>query len=143
MVWISFMSIIHVNDIIPVVSSTLLKKQILLLIFLYVSLLSTMPPKPSYRRNWDYTKKKFDCTYDLKRDVYNYYLRAKENPKIGYVKKLKNYWDKLHPEFNFLSDKNLRDQASHIEKNKIVMETSMDLLQQVPAKISKSMKIIA
>ena len=89
------------------------------------------------------TQKKFDWTYDLKRDVYNYYLRAKENPKIGYVKKLKNCWDKLHPEFNFLSDKNLRDQASHIEKNKIVMETSMDLLQRVPAKIRQSMKIIA
>ena len=37
--------------------------------------------------------------------------------------RLKNYWDKLHPEFNFLSNKNLKDQASRIEENKIVMET--------------------
>ena len=29
-----------------------------------------MPPKPSYRRNRDYTKQ-FDWTYNLKRDVYN------------------------------------------------------------------------
>ena len=39
------------------------------------------------------------------------------------MKRSKNYYDKLHPEFNFLSDKNLRDQASRIEENKIVMET--------------------
>ena len=38
------------------------------------------------------------------------------------MKRLKNYRDK-HPEFNFLIDKNLRDQASRIEENKIVMET--------------------
>ena len=75
--------------------------------------LSSMPPKPSYRRNRDYTKQ-FDWTYDLKRDVYNCYLRAEEISKIGYMKRLKNYWDKLHSEFNFLSDKNLRDQASRI-----------------------------
>ena len=72
-----------------------------------------MPAKPSYRRNRDYTKQ-FDWTYHLKRDVYNCYLRAKEISKIGYMKRLKNYWDKLHPEFNFLSDKNLRDQASRM-----------------------------
>ena len=34
---------------------------------LYVLLLSTMPPKPSYRRNRDYMK--LDWPYDLKRDV--------------------------------------------------------------------------
>ena len=39
------------------------------------------------------------------------------------MKRSKNYYDKLHPEFNFLSDKNLRDQTSRIEENKIVMET--------------------
>ena len=37
--------------------------------------------------------------------------------------RLKNYWDKLHPEFIFLSDKNLIDQALCVEENKIVMET--------------------
>ena len=43
-----FMNIIHVNDIIPVISTTLLKKTISAVIIFYVSLLSTMPPKPSY-----------------------------------------------------------------------------------------------
>ena len=84
-------------------------------------MLSTVLPKPSYRRNRDYSKQ-FDWTYDLKKDVYNCYLEAKED-RIGYLKRLKKYWDELHPQFNFLSDKNLRDQASRIEKNKIVMAT--------------------
>ena len=84
-----------------------------------------MPPKPSYRRNRDCSKQ-FDWTYDLKKDVYNCYLKAKEDPKIGYMKRLKKYWDELHPEFNFLSDKNLRDQVSRIEKNKVVMPTEYE-----------------
>ena len=29
----------------------------------------------------------------------------------------------MHPEYNFLSDKNLRDQASRIHKNNVVMDT--------------------
>ena len=39
------------------------------------------------------------------------------------MKKLKEKWDKIHPEYSFLTDKNLRDQASRIEKNKDVMDT--------------------
>ena len=37
--------------------------------------------------------------------------------------KLKEKWDEIHPEYSFLTDKNLRDQASPIEKNKDVMDT--------------------
>ena len=48
---------------------------------------------------------------------------AKEDPRIGYMKRLKEKWDEIHPEYSFLSDKNLRDQASRIEKNKDVMDT--------------------
>ena len=81
-----------------------------------------MPRKPCYRRNRDYSKQ-FDWTYDLKKDLYNCYLKTKEDPKIGYMKRLKKYWNELYPEFNFLSDKNLRDQASRIEKNKVAMAT--------------------
>ena len=36
---------------------------------------------------------------------------------------MKQNWDTIHPEFSHLTDKNLRDQASRIIKNKIVMET--------------------
>ena len=81
-----------------------------------------MPPKPSYRRNRDYSTH-FNWTYDLKRDVYHCYLTAKEDPRIGYMKRLKEKWDEIHPEYSFLSDKNLRDQASRFEKNKDVKDT--------------------
>ena len=47
---------------------------------------------------------------------------------MGYMKKLKKYWDELHPVFNFLSHKNLRDQASRIEKSKVVMATEYETL---------------
>ena len=76
----------------------------------------------SYRRNRDCTKQ-FDWTYDLNCDLYNCYAKAKESPTIGYVKRMKQTWDIIHPEFSHLSDKNLRDQVSRIIKNKIVMET--------------------
>ena len=66
--------------------------------------------------------------------MYNCYLNAKENRKIGYMKRLKNYWDKLRLEFNFL--KNLRDQTSRMHKNKVVIETEYKTLQQVPAEMS-------
>ena len=81
-----------------------------------------MPPKPSYRWNRNYSTH-FNWTYDLKHDVYQCYLTAKEDPTIGYLKRRKEKWDEIHPEYSFLTDKNLRDQASRIEKNKDVMDT--------------------
>ena len=39
------------------------------------------------------------------------------------MKRLKSYWDEIYPEFSFLSDKYVRDQASRIDKNKVIMET--------------------
>ena len=39
------------------------------------------------------------------------------------MKRMKQNWDVIHPEFSHLLDKNLRDQASRIIKNKIAMET--------------------
>ena len=75
-----------------------------------------------YRRNRDYTKQ-FDWTYDLNCDLYNCYTKAKENLAIGYMKRMKQNWDTIDPEFSHLTEKNLRDQASRILKNKIVMET--------------------
>ena len=81
-----------------------------------------MSPKPSYRRNPDYYRN-FNWTSDLKRDVYHCYLTAKEGPRIGYMKRLKEKWDEIHPEYSFLTDKNLRDKASRIKKNKDVMDT--------------------
>ena len=81
-----------------------------------------MPLKPSYRPNRDYSTY-FNWTYDLKRNVYQCYLTAKEDPRIGYMKRMKENWDEIHPEYSFLTDKHLRDQASRTEKNKDVMDT--------------------
>ena len=39
------------------------------------------------------------------------------------MKIVKSYWDELHPWFAFLSKKNLRNIASRIAANKVVMNT--------------------
>ena len=39
------------------------------------------------------------------------------------MKRMKEKWDEIHPEYSFPTDKNLREQASRIEKNKDVMDT--------------------
>ena len=71
----------------------------------------------SYRRNLDYTKK-FDWTYGLNCDLYNCYNKTKANPDIRYMKRVKQNWDIIHPEFSHLSDKNLRDKASRTIESK-------------------------
>ena len=42
------------------------------------------------------------------------------------MKRLKKQWDELDPEFNFQSDKNLRDKTSRIQKNKVVLTTEYE-----------------
>ena len=76
----------------------------------------------SYRRNRDYSKQ-FNWTYELKQDVYKCYLKAKEDPRLGYMKRMKRYWDEIHPELSHFSDKNLRDQATTVERRRVVMDT--------------------
>ena len=68
--------------------------------FLEVSLLSTMPLKPSYKRNRDYSKHS-NCSCKVKRDVYNCHLRAKVNQVPGYMKRFNSYWNEIYPEFSF------------------------------------------
>ena len=79
-------------------------------------------PQPSYCRNRDYTND-FNWTYELKTDVYRCYIEARNDKSNGYMKRLKNLWDKMHPEYNFLSEKNLRDKASRVHKNNVVIDT--------------------
>ena len=79
-------------------------------------------PQPSYRRKLDYTND-FKWTYELKTDVYKCYVKARNDKSIGYMTRIKILWDEIHPEYNFLSDKNLGDQASRIHKNNVVMDT--------------------
>ena len=76
----------------------------------------------SYRRNRNY-KNQFKWTNELNEDLYKCYMSAKSDPKIGYINRMKKLWNEKHPELNFFSAKNLRDQASREEKNKVIMET--------------------
>ena len=49
-------------------------------------------------------------------------MKTKSDPKIEYINRMKNLWEEIHPELIFFSAKNLRDQASRVEKNRIDME---------------------
>ena len=77
----------------------------------------------SYCRNRDYVNQ-FTWTYELNEDLYKCYVKAKEDRRIGYMNRLKNYWDEIHPQLFFFTYKNLRDQASRVEKRKIAMTTN-------------------
>ena len=84
-----------------------------------------MDKSVSYRRNRDYSKS-FAWTYELNKDLYKCYVKAKEDPKIGYMNRLKQYWEEIHPELNYFSSKNLRDHVSSIIKRNVIMETSFN-----------------
>ena len=45
------------------------------------------------------------------------------------MKRMKSYWDQMHPELVFFTDKNLRDVATRIERNKTVMATGYSKTQ--------------
>ena len=47
----------------------------------------------------------FVWTYEHNRDVYQCYTKAGENPKIVCMKRMKQYWDNLHPEFTNFNEK--------------------------------------
>ena len=55
----------------------------------------------SYCRNRDYVNQ-FTWTYELNEDLYKCYVKAKEDRRIGYMNRLKNYWDEIHPQLFFL-----------------------------------------
>ena len=71
----------------------------------------------------DYSRQ-FDWTYDLKRDVYSCYIKARENKSIGYMKRLNSYWDKVHPGFASLSDKNDIETETDIVNNEVIDEVN-------------------
>ena len=85
-----------------------------------------MDKSVSYHRNRDYSKS-FAWTYELNKDLYKCYVKAKEDPKIGYMNWLKEYWEEIHPELNCFSSKNLRDHVSSIIKDNVIMETSFNI----------------
>ena len=85
-----------------------------------------MDKSVSYRRNRDYSKS-FAWTYELNKDLYKCYVKAKEDPKIGNMNRLKQHWEEIHPELNYFSSKNFRDHVSSIIKRKVIMETSFNI----------------
>ena len=85
---------------------------------------TTMAQKPvSYHRNRDYSKQ-FEWTYELNEDLPRYYNKARKDQKIGYMNRLKSYWDEIHPELTNFTSKNLRDQASRVEKHETNREAA-------------------
>ena len=86
----------------------------------------------SYRQNRDYSKS-FAWICELNKDLYKCYVKAKENQKIGYMSRLKEYWDKIHPELNCFSSKNLRDHVSSIIKRNVIKERSFNMESRIIA----------
>ena len=78
--------------------------------------------KVSYRRDRDYTTA-FEWTYELNRDVYSCYEKARADPAIGYMKRMKKLWDEMHPELSSFNDKQLRQQATFVEKKGLLTTT--------------------
>ena len=77
----------------------------------------------SYRRICDYTAS-ISWTYEMNREVLRCYKRAKDDPKIGYMKQMKTYWDKLYPDYNNFTEKQLRQQATFVESKELVLEAN-------------------
>ena len=75
------------------------------LAYILISLYSTML---SYRRfSMPSYSSQFKWTYGLKLDVFRCYKKAKSDPRIGYMKRMKILWDNIHPELNHFSVENI------------------------------------
>ena len=81
-----------------------------------------MDKSVSHRRNRDYNKS-FAWAYELNKDLCKCYEKVKEDPEIGYMDRLKEYWEEIHPELNSFSLKNLRDYVSSIIKRNVYYKT--------------------
>ena len=69
-------------------------------------------------------RKQFNWTNDLNKDLLECYKKkARDDPSMGYMGRIKRYWDIKHPELNHFTAKNLRDLADHIKKKQTVMTT--------------------
>ena len=76
----------------------------------------------SYRRNRDH-KNQFNWTYELNNDLLDCYTKAREDPSKGYMKKIKNLWDTLHPELNHFNENYLKQQTTYIQHRHYNLET--------------------
>ena len=78
----------------------------------------------SYCRNSNYSQH-FKWTYELNYDVYRCYVNARNNPKIGYMKRMKEEWDNLHPELSHFNPKQLRQQATFVASKGIILDANL------------------
>ena len=67
----------------------------------------------------------FVWTHELNRDVYQCYNKARENPKISYMKRMKQYWDNLHTGFTNSNEKQMRKQTTFVESESLILETHL------------------
>ena len=44
------------------------------------------------------------------------------------MKQLQKYWDEIHPEFNFFTEKQLCQQSTFVEKKKLLLQSNQDSL---------------
>ena len=79
----------------------------------------------SYCRNHDYTKH-FEWTYELNRDTYRCYTQARSDPRIGYMKRLKEHWDEVHPDLSYFNEKQLQQQATFVGSKALILETNLN-----------------
>ena len=85
--------------------------------------------KTSYRRpNRDYSKS-IEWSYELHKDVYDIYLKAKADPKPGYMKRMKTLWNNKHPTIE-ISEKSLRERAVRVIQKKLIRETGLVIEEQ-------------
>ena len=78
----------------------------------------------SYRTGRDYSTH-FTWTYELNKDVYDCYTKARSDPSKGYTKRLKQYWDELHPQYSHFNEKQLRQQAVNVEKKQNTLAANL------------------
>ena len=78
----------------------------------------------SYCRNRNYSQH-FEWTYELNYDVYKCYVNARNNPKIGYMKRMKEEWDNLHPELSHFNPEQLRQQATFVASKGIILDVNL------------------
>ena len=83
------------------------------------ALLTKQPEEKELYHSRDYSKTKVKWSYELNKDLYNCYLESYHKTH-GYMKRLKSLWDEKRPEYNQLSEKYLREQASRIIKKNLV-----------------------
>ena len=53
------------------------------------------------------------------------YSNARNNPKIGYMKRMKEEWDNLHPELSHFNPEQLRQQATFVASKGITLDANL------------------